>query len=55
MNFNIRERRNELGLTQAQVAVYVGVSLTGYQNWERGLSTPNAEHMAKLKEILKIT
>lgn len=51
---NIAERRKELGYTQTYVAVKVGVSLTGYQNWERGLSTPSEENMKKLKEVLKI-
>jgi transcriptional regulator with XRE-family HTH domain len=51
---NLKEQRITLGLTQAQVAVAVGVSLTGYQNWEKGLSTPSEENMKKLKKVLKI-
>jgi repressor LexA len=51
---NLKEQRTKLGLTQASVAVAVGVSLTGYQNWEKGLSKPSEENMKKLKEVLKI-
>lgn len=32
----IRERRNELGLTQEQVAIEVGMSLQQYQRYEYG-------------------
>jgi transcriptional regulator with XRE-family HTH domain len=51
---DIKAKREELGLTQTNVAVYCRVSLNAYQNWERGLSTPKPENMAKLKEVLKI-
>ncbi len=55
MNGNeIRERRKELGMTQVQVAVKVGVSLTAYQLWEHGVLHPNDQNAKKLKEVLQI-
>ena len=51
---NIKEQRVKLNLSQTSVAVAVGVSLTSYQLWERGVSKPNEENMKKLKSVLKI-
>lgn len=51
---NIKERRLELKLTQMSVAKACGVSLMTYSLWEREISTPKPENMAKLKEVLKI-
>jgi transcriptional regulator with XRE-family HTH domain len=45
--------RKELGFTQIEVAKKVGVSLTSYQLWERGVSKPNEENMKKLERALK--
>lgn len=49
-----KEKRNALGMTQTEVAVAVGVSLTSYQLWERGASYPNEENQIKLFEVLNI-
>ena len=51
---DIKAKRNALGYTQTKVAVYCGVSLNAYQNWERRLSTPKPENMKKLIEILEV-
>ena len=51
---NLKEIRTEKGLTQADVARKVGVSLAGYLLWERGVGKPNEENMKKLKEVLKL-
>lgn len=50
---NLKKNRIERGLTQTQVAVLVGASLTSYQNWERGVTTPTEENQAKLKKVLE--
>ena len=50
---NIKQRRKELKLTQTQLAIKVGVSLVTIQNWERGVTTPSDENLAKLKNELK--
>ena len=51
---NLKELRVERGLTQADVARKVGVSLTAYLVWERGVGNPNEENMQKLKEVLAL-
>lgn len=51
----LREKRELLGLTQTEVAVAVGVSLTSYQLWERGASNPNDENKVRLYQVLDIT
>ena len=38
MNIIIQEKRKELGLTQEQVADYLGVSIPAVSKWENGVS-----------------
>jgi len=49
---DLRERRIKQGLTQVNVAVKVGVSLTTYQLWERQVGQPSPENLKKLEEVL---
>lgn len=50
---NIRQKRKDLGLTQAQVAMYCGVSLQAYQRWENNLTKEiPEERMNKLNHVL---
>ena len=49
---DIKKLRKDKNLTQIQVAVMCGVSLTAYQLWEKGVNTPNEENMIKLKKVL---
>lgn len=49
----IAHLRNELGLTQAQLAVLVGVTNNTIQNWEKGRSgVDQIEKFLKLCEVL---
>ena len=50
----IKELRKSNGLTQVDVAKKVGVSITTYQLWERGVGKPTPENLEKLKKVLKI-
>ena len=38
MNRIIREKRKNLGMTQEQVAAYLGVSASAVNKWEKGVS-----------------
>ena len=51
---DIRKLRKELGLTQSDLAIKCGVSLTTIQLWERGVSTPSEENLEKLKKALQV-
>lgn len=51
---NYKDLRKKNGFTQIDVALKVGVSLTTYQLWERGVSNPTPENLAKLKVVFGI-
>src|SRR5258708_24310519 len=50
----LREKRNELGLNQQEVAEKGGVSLKTYQRWERNEITTRGYNRKKLSTVLKI-
>jgi transcriptional regulator with XRE-family HTH domain len=50
----LRDRRQELGLTQIDVAVAVGVSAGGYRLWEAGGMKPSPENEMKLRQVLQL-
>ena len=53
---NIRDRRKELGLTQRQVAEYVGVSEGAVCQWELGyVNNMKREKIARLAEVLHVS
>lgn len=54
MEFNIKESREKLGITQVEVAKRTGVSYAMYRLWEQGISTPNEDNMKKLMRVLQI-
>nr|MBQ4457781.1 helix-turn-helix transcriptional regulator [Clostridia bacterium] len=47
-------KRKELGMTQAQVADYLGVTAPAVNRWEKDLSVPDAGLMAPIARLLKI-
>lgn len=47
----LRTARIQSGLTQREVAEYVGVSEVTIYNWESGRKTPNEEHASKLRRL----
>ena len=50
--YDIAAARKAAGLTQAQLAERMGVDQGHISRWESGKVTPNAESMAKLKDVL---
>ena len=48
----LKELREAKGLTQAQLADAMGVDQAVISRWESGKVSPNAENLAKLKELL---
>ena len=50
---NIKELRRENKLTQTDLAVKVGVSLTTVRMWEKGVTKPAEENMKKLLKVLE--
>ena len=54
INEIIKEKRSEQGLTQEQVAEYLGVSTPAVNKWERGNSYPDITLLAPLARLLKV-
>jgi len=60
IHVNLRKRREQIGLTQAQVADRVGRLARGREpldpsavsRWERGLTTPSGEHLPYVAAVL---
>ena len=51
----LKERRTELGLTQAELAEQVGVTRKTVNTVENGVFTPSATLAIKLSQALKLT
>jgi transcriptional regulator with XRE-family HTH domain len=49
----LRQRREELDLSQEEVAIAVGVSTTTYRSWEAGTATPRVGRRRRLGEALR--
>lgn len=50
---NLKELRKAKGLTQAQAAKLIGVSLAGYLLWEYGVGEPNRKNYDALKKLFE--
>jgi hypothetical protein len=48
---HIKKKRMDLGLRQAQLAEWLGVSESTVWNWEHGI-TPIPEHQARIRQFL---
>lgn len=49
----LRARRYELGLSQDQLAIMLGVSQSALSLWENGKREPDAESIAKLAVLME--
>ena len=54
MNMVIQEQRRKLGLTQEQIAEYLGVSTPAVSKWEKGITSPDIGLLPHLARLLKI-
>ena len=54
MNTIIQEKRKLLGLTQEQVADYLGVSTPAVSKWEKGITSPDIGLIPQLARLLKV-
>lgn len=53
MNINLKEFRKENGLTQADMARKLDISIGTYRNWEMEVVNPNEENKKKLEELIE--
>jgi len=49
---NLRARREYLGLTLQAASVEMGVALTTWHRWERGVSEPDFATLGRIAELL---
>ncbi|MDF2587861.1 MAG: putative transcriptional regulator [Anaerocolumna sp.] len=54
LNMIIREKRKEIGLTQEQIAEYLGVSTPAVNKWEKGITYPDIALLPPLARLLKV-
>lgn len=52
---NLKKRREELSLTQKQVADILNVNIRLYQYYEAGQRQPSVQTAIKIAEVLKTT
>lgn len=51
----LKQKREELGLEQQELAKLIGVSKQAYFKWEKGLSKPTKANIAELEKVLKVS
>ncbi len=51
----IADKRKNIGMTQGELAVRVGVTAQAVSKWERGISCPDISILDELAEILEMT
>ena len=55
MKLNIKEFREELGLTQKELAEKIGNVQRNISNWENGTSEPDCETILRLSEVFDVS
>lgn len=55
MNENLKNARKAARLTQAELASKIGITQSGYSDWERGETKIDSASLAKLSEILGVS
>lgn len=50
----LKQRRQELGLKQTEIAKKLGISKQSYFAWEKGVTQPTKNNLAKLEELLNV-
>ena len=51
----IRKRRKELGMTQEEMADFLGVSIPAVSKWENGSALPDIAMLAPIARLLEIS
>ena len=51
---HIYELRKERGLTQSDIAIYLGISDKAISKWENGTAKPTIANLTKLAELMDV-
>ena len=54
MTMDIKQSREMIGFSQAELAQAVGVTTRTIQNWEAGISSPKPSQVKAIERLLKI-
>lgn len=55
MAITLKAARVNMGLTQAQAAEQLGITVDVLSNWERGISFPNVPNIMNLEKLYKVS
>lgn len=55
MNENLKNARKAARLTQAELAAKIGITQSGYSDWERGETKIDSASLSRLSEILEVS
>ena len=51
----IKELREQVGYTQAQLAKQLGITRSSVNAWELGISVPSTQYIVELSHILRVS
>ncbi|MBR2613995.1 MAG: helix-turn-helix transcriptional regulator [Clostridia bacterium] len=51
---NLKELRKEMGLTQKEVAIELGITYQSYQAYELGITIPTLQNFIKLAKLFEV-
>lgn len=51
----LKQKREELGMKQSEVARLLDINRSSYFSWEHGRAVPNKAHLKKIAEVLGVT
>ena len=51
----IKSLRESVGLTQAEIARILGISRSGVNAWEMGLSVPSTQYIVELAKLFNVS
>lgn len=55
INERLKKVRKERGVSQKDVANYLGISISAYSNYEQGIRKPDLETLVKICDYFDIT
>lgn len=51
----IKKLREAAGMTQAELAKRLGITRSGVNAWEMGITTPSTQYIVELAELFKVS
>jgi len=51
----IKNLREQMGITQSQLAKQIGITRSSVNAWEQGISVPSTQYIVELSNIFKVS